>query len=392
MLHRRLAFLRADSKQLKESARDSLFDRIKSDGRIGYAIDTISPESLSACMLQRVPISLNTISHESAMNLIRAVMDRGVRVAKVFVDTVGDPGAYQAKLTRAFDRSIVFTVSKKADSLFKTVSAASICAKVTRDRVLREWRFREPLLAARQGGEGGAGAAAGAAASAVAETNAEPEPADGDGFDGSDEEDSEDDAVVAAPAKRSRSAAAEADAKPSSSSSSSAAGGARKAAAASTSSEGKGSATASSGAAASRRTAASRVAGTPEAAALHPMHASSGYPGDPATKEWLDCAFDRVFGWPSVLRFSWATAKDRLDASGVPVEWEEEEQGAGGAGAGAGGAQMGLGSFFAAAPAASRDATSRAGGAGSGTVRCAMPLMARAPFYRKRWVKQVTDI
>lgn len=52
------------------------------------------------------------------------------RVAQVYVDTVGDPGKYESKLTARFESRIKFTVRKKADSLFPVVSAASICAKV----------------------------------------------------------------------------------------------------------------------------------------------------------------------------------------------------------------------------------------------------------------------
>ena len=37
------------------------------------------------------------------------------------------------------------TVSKKADALFPTVSGASICAKVARDRALKSWEFPEGL-------------------------------------------------------------------------------------------------------------------------------------------------------------------------------------------------------------------------------------------------------
>ena len=98
-------------------------------------------------MLHRVPISLNAISHDAAADLVRHVLAQGVNVTQVFVDTVGDATSYQNKLTRMFGGRISFTVSKKADSLFKTVSAASIAAKVTRDRVLKAWVFKEKAFA-----------------------------------------------------------------------------------------------------------------------------------------------------------------------------------------------------------------------------------------------------
>ena len=46
------------------------------------------------------------------------------------MDTVGVAERYEDYLTKAFQGRIKFTVSKKADSLFPVVSAASICAKV----------------------------------------------------------------------------------------------------------------------------------------------------------------------------------------------------------------------------------------------------------------------
>jgi ribonuclease H2 subunit A len=46
-----------------------------------------------------------------------------------------------------------------------------------------------------------------------------------------------------------------------------------------------------------------------------------GYPGDGTTKAWLQNHFDPVFGFPSLVRFSWQTAKTIIDSKGVEVEW-----------------------------------------------------------------------
>jgi ribonuclease H2 subunit A len=93
-------------------------------------------------MLRVKKYNLNLISHDSAAGLVRRTLALGVNVCKVFVDTVGDPEKYQAKLSGMFP-SIEFKVAKKADSLFPCVSAASICAKVVRDRDIKAWQPSE---------------------------------------------------------------------------------------------------------------------------------------------------------------------------------------------------------------------------------------------------------
>jgi ribonuclease H2 subunit A len=58
------------------------------------------------------------------------------------VDALGPAPQWQARLSALFP-TIEFTVCPKADSLFKIVGAASIIAKVTRDRYVHNWRDPE---------------------------------------------------------------------------------------------------------------------------------------------------------------------------------------------------------------------------------------------------------
>ncbi|CAH9113498.1 unnamed protein product [Cuscuta epithymum] len=132
----------ADSKTLKEERREELFEEMKTNGSIGWAVDVIDPRELSAKMLKKNKINLNEISHDSASGLVRRVLDMGVLLTEVYVDTVGDVDKYRLKLSERFP-GIKFVVAKKADSLYPVVSGASIAAKVTRDRALRDWVFDE---------------------------------------------------------------------------------------------------------------------------------------------------------------------------------------------------------------------------------------------------------
>ena len=95
-------------------------------------------------MLKRTKVSLNKISTDAAVQLIRNALNLGINLKEVYVDTVGPPVTYQALLEKAFPESgIQFTVSAKADSKFPSVSAASIVAKVTRDRTVKNWVYAE---------------------------------------------------------------------------------------------------------------------------------------------------------------------------------------------------------------------------------------------------------
>uniref|UniRef100_A0A2P2I321 Ribonuclease n=1 Tax=Hirondellea gigas TaxID=1518452 RepID=A0A2P2I321_9CRUS len=143
----------ADSKTLTEVQREKLFEQMnKNNDYIGWSIEIISPVFISNCMYKRPKVSLNEVSHNSAIGLIKRVIAAGANIQQVFVDTVGPPEKYQDKLQAIFP-TLEITVSKKADALFPSVSAASICAKVARDKALKEWQFPEGI----DGGQWGSG-------------------------------------------------------------------------------------------------------------------------------------------------------------------------------------------------------------------------------------------
>lgn len=133
----------ADSKSLTEEKRDMIFDKIcKHNKTMGWAVDTISPDVIANNMYRRSKTSLNEISMISAIELVKYAIEAGAWITEVYVDTVGKPEKYQARLEQIFP-GLKIVVAKKADSTYPIVSAASICAKVSRDHAIRAWQFRE---------------------------------------------------------------------------------------------------------------------------------------------------------------------------------------------------------------------------------------------------------
>ncbi|RKP01766.1 hypothetical protein CXG81DRAFT_1600, partial [Caulochytrium protostelioides] len=132
-----------DSKVLTESQRRRLFHGLAGTPWLGYALTVLTPQSISAGMLARAKVNLNTQAHDTTIALIARVLDRGYHVRQVYIDTVGPPETYQAKLAKRFPQIDRIVVAKKADALYPVVSAASIVAKVTRDAVLAGWAPRE---------------------------------------------------------------------------------------------------------------------------------------------------------------------------------------------------------------------------------------------------------
>ncbi|EPQ30570.1 uncharacterized protein PFL1_02094 [Pseudozyma flocculosa PF-1] len=236
----------ADSKALTAEKRSTLLSAlIDTNTHLGWAVRVMSPQDISSGMLRRRPVNLNAQSSQATVALIAGVLESGVDVTEIYVDTVGDPTSYSRLLSSNFPRHphIKWTVTSKADAIYPIVGAASIAAKVTRDRCIDEWRYAEAVPG---GGHAGASQWQGQG--------------QGQGRKG-------DDTVLA---DRTNGEERQED----------------------------GSATASSAAA--------------TAAPPFPPP-GSGYPSDPNTVSYLKAALDPVFGWPGIVRFSWATAKTMLD-------------------------------------------------------------------------------
>ena len=127
-----------DSKVLTPAVRANLFKLVCTPATdlyesCGWAIKSLSARDISAGMLRAGgTYNLNAQAMDATIELIRGVIEQGVNVREIFVDTIGVPAVYQRKLERIFP-TIKIVVEKKADSLYPCVSAASVVAKVTRD-------------------------------------------------------------------------------------------------------------------------------------------------------------------------------------------------------------------------------------------------------------------
>ena len=188
-------------------------------------------------MLARARTSLNELANKSTFGLIQTVLDAGVKVSHIYVDTVGTADKYQDVLSARFP-GIYFTVESKADATYPIVGAASIAAKVTRDTETQGWVFAERFVSS--------------TSCLKKEKN--------------EQEREEDDTPGTTTRSFSRSVPAPT------------------------------------------------------------VPFGSGYPSDPVTKTWMASNIDPIFGYPSLVRFSWGTAVRALEHTAVEVTWEGDEE------------------------------------------------------------------
>lgn len=133
-----------DSKKLTPAKRESILARLKTLP-IGFIVRSISAAEISSVMLAHNSGNLNSLSHDATKQMVNTVLQHGLMLTNLYVDTVGISSQYQDELQRAFP-NIRVTVCEKADSRFKSVGAASINAKVIRDAAMRDFAFEEPNM------------------------------------------------------------------------------------------------------------------------------------------------------------------------------------------------------------------------------------------------------
>lgn len=130
-----------DSKVLTPAFRSELMEKLCTPETDlyehgGWAIRSMSAKDISSAMMRPNGMyNLNNQAMDATIDLIQEVLDKGVNIREVYIDTIGRPEVYQKKLEKIFP-ALSITVAKKADSLYPCVSAASVCAKVTRDAAL----------------------------------------------------------------------------------------------------------------------------------------------------------------------------------------------------------------------------------------------------------------
>ncbi|KAJ9104500.1 hypothetical protein QFC21_001996 [Naganishia friedmannii] len=255
----------------------------------------LSPETRDrlwvSTSIEMTDITTKLTYRESTIGLIRDTLQRGVNITDVYVDALGPAPAWEAKLSEIFPE-LTFTVRPKADSLYKVVSAASIIAKVTRDRIIENWIHPEsprlpmclkavPVEGVPKGkgkkkavGKNGKGKGAKRAA-------------------GTDAVDMDDEEVQEPVRKRQKLQEFDSETV--------------------------------------TEEAGSLGVETPigkDGDDLHVMmceERGSGYPsGKYFSKAYLRAAFDPIFGYPSIVRFSWGTVKIAMDKNGVPCTWIDD--------------------------------------------------------------------
>ena len=255
-----------DSKKLTEIKRWNLFRKVQTNN-VGYQVNIIRPIDISEQFYHSIDkSSLNKISHERTVETIESLLKLNMKIKEIYVDTVGTAKDYEKYLQAKFPEVPTIVVSIKADSIYPIVSAASICAKVIRDLILKHWIFPETLSLSQRNDRSLLIPFNGINKSNI---NINNNKNNNNNNNNEEEEDKEKENNLNEENKEEK-----------------------------------------------KR----------EEMKEYEREFGSGYPGDPITKKWLEKAHDPIFGYPSIVRFSWKTTEKLLEKRCFSVFWEHEDQ------------------------------------------------------------------
>jgi len=120
-----------DSKQLSPSARERLLEEIEAVAPV-ILVAVHHPDLIDS-------VNLNKLEYDTASLLVKRVMLHCCDVAAIYVDAVGPVQRYESVLRRVAP-GVRVVVAPRADAKYTATAAASIVAKVVRDRFVEEYR------------------------------------------------------------------------------------------------------------------------------------------------------------------------------------------------------------------------------------------------------------
>jgi len=125
-----------DSKQLNPKRREALFDVI-TRAALDYELVVLSPVEINEFMAGGT--NLNDIEVTAFARAINAVIRRGTIPGTLWIDAADvKPTRFGERIQGLLSTRVVVNARHKADATITAVGAASILAKVTRDRLVHE--------------------------------------------------------------------------------------------------------------------------------------------------------------------------------------------------------------------------------------------------------------
>lgn len=124
-----------DSKMIAPKKRDLLFEVVKKSV-LSYEIIVVSPQDVDAA-LNNPDLNLNKLEALTSAKIINAIVEKYDGNFEVMIDSpTNTPKPYVKFVEKLVTKNIAIHAEIKADQNHIAVSAASILAKVTRDRLI----------------------------------------------------------------------------------------------------------------------------------------------------------------------------------------------------------------------------------------------------------------